>query len=456
MKSKAAAALLRGASRGDADAMNALSAMYFYGRGVDKDFAEALRWARAAAEQGSLKGAYMAATMLLADREGEQGGERLAQAEALLRKAAEGGYEPAVEALRQLAPAGKPAASAKAASAEADAASAGAGQAGQRGDRLEQVYRKLEADAAAGDAKALYIVGWSLVTGDAFPGLAKDPARGLPMLEQAAEQGNAQAQFALAEMLLRGRHVERDAARGAFWLGKAAQNSDAEVLTLACRVYSTGLEDLPADEGKACACLRRAAELGSPEALYLLALMLAEGRGTAKDPVKAVRCARKAAGRGVVLAQHFLGDCYWKGEGVAPSVKAAFFWYEKAAKAGVAASRRKMALMLAEGQGCRKNEARARTLLEELAAGGDARAEVLLARLLCRAGGEDAARGLAMLRARAEAGDGMAQTGLAEELLAAGGKASGEVRSWLDKAAAQGVALAKDLLARHFADGGKG
>ena len=136
-------------------------------------------------------------------------------------------------------------------------------------------------------------------------------------------------------------------------------------------------------------------------------------------------------------------------------MKAAFFWYEKAAKAGVAASQRKMALMLAEGQGCRKNEARARRLLEELASRGDAKADVLLARLLCRAGGEDAARGMSMLRARAEGGDGMAQTGLAEELLSSGGKASGEARSWLDKAAAQGVELVKDLLAEHFTDGGK-
>ena len=35
MKSKAAAALLRGASRGDADAMITLSAMYLYGQSVD-------------------------------------------------------------------------------------------------------------------------------------------------------------------------------------------------------------------------------------------------------------------------------------------------------------------------------------------------------------------------------------------------------------------------------------
>ncbi|MBR6467672.1 MAG: sel1 repeat family protein, partial [Desulfovibrio sp.] len=405
MKSKAVAALLRGATRGDVEAMIRLSAMHLYGQGVDRDPAEALRWAREAAEAGSLEGAYMAATLLLADRDGVRGGEHLAQAEDLIRKAAEGGYEPAVKALQQLAPAGKTAGSAKAASAEADGSSAAAAsQAGRQDARLEQVYRKLEADAAAGDAKAMYIVGWSLVTGDTFPGLAKDPARGARLLEQAAEQGHAQAQIALAELMLSGKQLERDAARGAFWLGKAAQSSDEEVLAMACSFYMQGREGLPADEGKACACLRRAADLGSPKALYQLALMLAEGRGTAKDPVKAVRCARKAAGRGIVLAQHFLGDCYWKGEGVAASVKAAFFWYEKAAKAGVSASRRKLALMLAEGQGCRKNEARARAMLEELTAGGDAQAEVLLARLLCRAGGEDAARGMDMLRARAEAG----------------------------------------------------
>ena len=64
MKSKAVAALLRGATRGDVEAMLRLSAMHLYGQGVDRDPAEALRWAREAAEAGSLEGAYMAATLL--------------------------------------------------------------------------------------------------------------------------------------------------------------------------------------------------------------------------------------------------------------------------------------------------------------------------------------------------------------------------------------------------------
>lgn len=457
MTSKTAAALLRGASRGDADAMIRLSAMYLYGRGVARDLAEALRWARAAADAGSRKGAYMAGMMLLSDSAGLHDGDALEQARTLLAKAADGGYGPALEAVKNLAPAGKAAAGSEAPRAEpAGSASGGAESAGQSGDRLAACRSSLEARADAGDAGALFMQGWALMTGDRVPGVAKDPARGARLFEEAAGQGYAPAQLALAQLLLAGGELERNAERGAYWLDKAAQSADALVLAGAGAMYRDGCGDLQPDAAKAYACLRRAADLGSPEALYSVALMLAEGRGTVKDPAKAARFARKAAGQGVVLAQHFLGDCYCRGEGVAASMKTAFFWYEKAARAGVKPSRMKVALMLADGQGCRKNVARAREMLEELAAGGDARAKVMLARLLCGLGGEDKAGGMATLRSMAEAGDGLAQAELAELLLDAGAGARDEARAWLEKASAQGEELADRLLERHFgADAGQ-
>ncbi len=104
MKSKAVAALLRGASRGDADAMIRLSAVYLCGQGVARDAAEALRWAQAAAGAGSSRGAYVAATMLLAAKPDKA---EEAEALALLAMAADAGYAPAAEAYARLAGPGR-------------------------------------------------------------------------------------------------------------------------------------------------------------------------------------------------------------------------------------------------------------------------------------------------------------------------------------------------------------
>ena len=46
----------RRAEQGDADAQALLAVVYFNGRGVERDYGEALRWARLAAEQGNASG----------------------------------------------------------------------------------------------------------------------------------------------------------------------------------------------------------------------------------------------------------------------------------------------------------------------------------------------------------------------------------------------------------------
>ncbi|HEV2729185.1 MAG TPA: tetratricopeptide repeat protein [Terriglobales bacterium] len=51
------------AERGNAKSQWALGAMYDYGKGVPKDYAEALRWYRKSAEQGDAKGEYALALM---------------------------------------------------------------------------------------------------------------------------------------------------------------------------------------------------------------------------------------------------------------------------------------------------------------------------------------------------------------------------------------------------------
>ena len=55
-RQRATAADRRLAEQGDADAQALLAVVYYNGRGVERDFGEALRWARLAAEQGNAGG----------------------------------------------------------------------------------------------------------------------------------------------------------------------------------------------------------------------------------------------------------------------------------------------------------------------------------------------------------------------------------------------------------------
>jgi TPR repeat protein len=60
---KRAAAYRIRAEQGDAKSQWALGAMYYYGRGVPKDYVEAVRWYRKSADQGNDNGEYSLANM---------------------------------------------------------------------------------------------------------------------------------------------------------------------------------------------------------------------------------------------------------------------------------------------------------------------------------------------------------------------------------------------------------
>ena len=76
------------AEQGDADAQALLAVVYYNGRGVRRDYAEALRWARLAAEQGNARGQGLLGA---AYREGNGVARDPAEAVRWLRPAAEQG-----------------------------------------------------------------------------------------------------------------------------------------------------------------------------------------------------------------------------------------------------------------------------------------------------------------------------------------------------------------------------
>ena len=106
------------------------------------------------------------------------------------------------------------------------------------------------------------------------------------VLQQGAEAGDAQAQFVLATVYLKGKEVEQNFSKGSEWLTKSA-------------------------------------EQGNASAQHLLALMYYEGKGGLKDDKKAAEWFSKAAAQGNVDAQYYLGVLYFEGKGVQQNDKKA-------------------------------------------------------------------------------------------------------------------------------------
>ena len=121
----------------------------------------------------------------------------------------------------------------------------------------------------------------------------------LPQVQQAADQGDAVAQFMLGGRYLQGIEVEKDDQQAVFWFRKAAENGLA---------YAQ-------------------ASLGS---------MYNNGQGVAKDERQAVYWYRKAAEQGYSLAQFGLGNLYTLGKGVVQDYRLAYVWFAVAAANGYA------------------------------------------------------------------------------------------------------------------------
>lgn len=188
-----------------------------------------------------------------------------------------------------------------------------------------------ETELAATPAAKMFQTGYQALQRQDYP-------VALHWLNQAAEQGHATAQSALATMYLKGQGVERDAATAAVWLRKAALQGDmlaAESLGLLFR-EGVGVDH---DDIEAAWWLQRAAKQGSPSAQVSLGMMYEEGRGVSRDDGEAFAWFKRAAERGDAQAQYRLGLHYLEGRGVSRDKQQAARWINSSASLGFAEAR---------------------------------------------------------------------------------------------------------------------
>ncbi len=190
-------------------------------------------------------------------------------------------------------------------------------------DVWQELFKRQLSAAEAGDADAQYEVSAMYLKGR---GVAPDRAQARAWLEKAAAQGHERAESKLARMKLAEEKFREILSR--------AQQGDPEAAYEVGVSYMKGIgTDIDYDE--AGRWLGRVAETGQERALFDLGYLYYKA---VQDPARfatARRLFEEAASKGNARAAFYLGEMYAAGDGGNKDLDQAANWYRKAAEAGL-------------------------------------------------------------------------------------------------------------------------
>ena len=231
--------------------------------------------------------------------------------------------------------------------------------------------------AEQGDAEAQFKVGQSYYKGN---GVEKDLVEATKWLRKAADQGDAKAQTLLGCCYADDNYAAKDMTESIKWIRKAADQGFAKAQSILGMFYCNGI-GVEKDMVEAAKWFSKAAEQGDATAQNSLGGCYYFGNGIAIDKVEAVKWFSKAAEQGECTSQFMLAFCYVNGDGgVKQDIDEAEKWYRKSAEQGFAAAQYALGVLYAGGaRGIEKNDAEAVKWFQKAAAQGDANSQVSLA-----------------------------------------------------------------------------
>lgn len=290
------------AERGDAQAQCDLALRLSEGDGLPADPVRSLRWLTSSAEQG-----YAPACHNLALRyfKGEGVPRDEAEAVKLFRRAADRQVPAALYCLAVCYRKGE----------------------GIRRD-LAEARRLGEMAADRGHAQAQRLLAQLNTYRDETP-----PDQPIERLRISAEQGDADARFALGLSFHHGRGVTKDDIVAAAWLRTACDQGHARAACYLGIFHEIGL-GVPRDSVESRRLMEIAAARGVAPAQAIMGRRCAEGIGGPVDVSASFHWYRVAADQGNSMAMNGLGYCYTQGRGVARDVAKGLSWLTKAANHG--------------------------------------------------------------------------------------------------------------------------
>ena len=358
----------RNPSEMTADEMNAAGDDYYHGRGVQKNFEQAVYWYRLAAERGSKLAQY---NLGVCYEKGQGVTADRMQAAQWYRKAAEQGYTLAMRMLGDLYYYGN--------GVQKDyrmalgwyekAASNGNALAKEQIARCQSALKKevpLPKKETVMTGTQMWERGNEYASGRGVPknyetalswylraaeaghiiaqrnagdcyfegkGTERNYAKAFDLYRKAACKGDAKAQYSMGLCCERGLGITKNLPEAVKWYEKAALQNHAEAQYCLGKCHAIG-QGTAKDSAKAFAWYEKAAEQGNAEAQYNIGVYYSIGTCVARSDVKAFEWYQKAAEQGHYIAQHLLGECYEKGSGTAKNRAKAIEWYTKAAAQG--------------------------------------------------------------------------------------------------------------------------
>jgi TPR repeat protein len=155
----------------------------------------------------------------------------------------------------------------------------------------------------------------------------------LQLWEEAAEQGDEDAQSSLGTVYVCGQGVKKDFPKAGKWYGLAAEQENSMAQFNLGQMYSNG-DGVEQNYKKAVYWYKKSAAHLNTKAQFNLGKIYEQGRGLDQNNKKAFEWYEKAAEQGDAGAQCSLGVMYYHGTGVQQSEEKAMQWYTKAAAQG--------------------------------------------------------------------------------------------------------------------------
>lgn len=211
--------------------------------------------------------------------------------------------------------------------------------------------------AEAGNAEAEYNIANFYADGI---GVAEDIEMAAEWLKKAAEKDYPEAQNALAAMYYRGIGLPQDFEKAAKWAKKAASYDIEGSQFILASLYFAG-KGVPQDFDKAAELFLKVENKGGDlvkEAQSLLFIMYLKGLGVPQNDDKAAEMLRNASDLTLAEAQFKIGDIYNQGDAdleIAVDVKKAVRWFRMAAENGDAQAQNYMGIAYYQGKSVTKS-----------------------------------------------------------------------------------------------------
>ena len=269
--------LRKAALAGEPEAAHSVGDLYACELDLPPNFLEAAMWYRQAAERTHAAAAFKLAQLRVKNRPGLP--QDLDEAVHWYCAAADAGHQPAEAELVRLLRGGAPAA------------------------HRARIRTWFEAKAGAGDPRAAFNLGLSILLGS---NATETDQQALSWLRQAAGT-LPEAQCWYGYLLAEGRGTVAEPQAGRAWIKRAADAGLQDAQVLLAKMMMNGRGGAR-DHGEAFRIFKRAAEAGHPGAAFATGMMLRGGHDMAPDAEGALVWLREAARRGHAHAQQIVGQ----------------------------------------------------------------------------------------------------------------------------------------------------